>query len=112
MMQIQHYMAVTGLKKTYIAALIGGNHFVYKTVERDDEMIADIIEMERRFWEENVLGGEEPFFYAHFKIPHNNFTIRKVLWLTWLHAHYERKNGSFRGRISRKWDCFFGDAVV
>ena len=60
MMQIQHYMAVTGSKKTYIAALIGGNHFVYKTVERDDEMIADIIGMERRFWEENVLGGKVP----------------------------------------------------
>ncbi len=29
-------------------------------IERDDEMIADIIEMERRFWEENVLGGKEP----------------------------------------------------
>ena len=69
MMQIQHYMAVTGLKKTYIAALIGGNHFVYKTVERDDEMIADIIEMERRFWEENVLGGEEPFFMPISKFP-------------------------------------------
>lgn len=60
MMQIQHYMAVTGSKKTYIAALIGGNHFVYKTVDRDEKMIADIIEMERNFWEENVFGGVEP----------------------------------------------------
>lgn len=60
MMQIQHYMAVTGLKKTYIAALIGGNHFVYKIIDCDDKMIDNIIEMERRFWEENVLGGIEP----------------------------------------------------
>jgi len=37
MLQIQHYMAVTGLKRTYIAALIGGNHFVYHIIERDDE---------------------------------------------------------------------------
>lgn len=60
MMQIQHYMAVMGFSKTYIAALIGGNHFVYHVVEHNDEMIADLIEMECRFWEENVLGGVEP----------------------------------------------------
>ena len=29
MLQIQHYMAVTGAKKTYIAALVGGNHFYH-----------------------------------------------------------------------------------
>lgn len=60
MLQIQHYMAVTGLKRTYIAALIGGNHFVYHIIERDDEMITNIIAMERKFWEENVLGGAAP----------------------------------------------------
>lgn len=60
MMQIQHYMAVTGLRKTYIAALIGGNHFVYHVIERDEGFIAEVIEMECRFWEENVLGGKEP----------------------------------------------------
>ena len=60
MMQIQHYMAVTGFRKSYIAALIGGNHFIYREVSRDDEMIRDIIRMEERFWTENVLGGIEP----------------------------------------------------
>ena len=60
MMQIQHYMAVTGFRKAFIAALIGGNHFVYREVERDDEMIKQLIEMEERFWTENVLGGIEP----------------------------------------------------
>jgi len=30
MLQIQHYMAVTGLKKTYIAALIGGNRCILR----------------------------------------------------------------------------------
>lgn len=28
-LQVQHYMAVTGAKRTYIAALVGGNHFYY-----------------------------------------------------------------------------------
>lgn len=60
MLQIQHYMAVTGFKKTFIAALIGGNHFVYYEVERDEVLIEGIIAMEKYFWEVNVLQGVEP----------------------------------------------------
>ena len=60
MLQVQHYMAVTGASKAYIAALIGGNHFEYRLIERDDEMIAKIIAMEKLFWEVNVLGGIAP----------------------------------------------------
>lgn len=59
-LQVQHYMAVTGAKKTYIAALIGGNHFVYHVVERDEVLIAKIIAMEKHFWETYVIGGLEP----------------------------------------------------
>ena len=59
-LQVQHYMAVTGAKKTYIAALIGGNHFVYHVVERDEIMIAKIIALEKYFWETHVIGGVEP----------------------------------------------------
>lgn len=59
-LQVQHYMAVTGAKKTYIAALIGGNHFMYHVVERDEKMIAKIIAMEKYFWVNYVVGGLEP----------------------------------------------------
>lgn len=59
-LQVQHYMAVTGANKTYIAALVGGNHFVYHIVERDKGMIAKIIAMEKYFWENYVIGGTEP----------------------------------------------------
>ena len=59
-LQVQHYMAVTGAKKTYIAALVGGNHFFYHVVERDEEMIAKIIVMEKYFWQNHVMGGVEP----------------------------------------------------
>ena len=48
-LQVQHYMAVTGAKRTYIAALVGGNHFFYHVVERDEEMIGKIIAMESIF---------------------------------------------------------------
>ncbi|MGN0692565.1 MAG: YqaJ viral recombinase family protein, partial [Oscillospiraceae bacterium] len=51
MLQIQHYMAVTGYKGTYIAVLIGGNTFKWKFIERDDEMIAMLISLEADFWE-------------------------------------------------------------
>lgn len=59
-LQVQHYMAVTGAEKTYIAALVGGNHFVYHVVHRDEGMIAKIIAMEKLFWETHVVGGVEP----------------------------------------------------
>ena len=41
-LQVQHYMFVTGTMKTYVAALVGGNHFYCHTVKRD------------------VIGGVEP----------------------------------------------------
>ena len=59
-LQVQHYMAVTGAKKTYIAALVGGNSFFYHVVYRDEELISMIIKMEKRFWEDNVIRGREP----------------------------------------------------
>ena len=60
MLQVQHYMAVTDTSKAYIAALIGGNHFLYKLIERDNEIISKIIAMEKYFWEVNVLGEIAP----------------------------------------------------
>ena len=59
-LQVQHYMAVTGAEKTYLAALVGGNRFYWKVVRRDEQKIAEIIALEKAFWEENVLAGREP----------------------------------------------------
>ena len=59
-LQVQHYMAVTGAQKAYVAALVGGNSFFYHAVKRDNEMIGKIIAMEKYFWETHVLGGVEP----------------------------------------------------
>lgn len=58
--QIQHYMAVTGYEKAYIAVLIGGNNFVWKEIPRDDELIEILIEAEKDFWENNVQSGVIP----------------------------------------------------
>ena len=38
-LQVQHYMCVTGVRKAYVAALVGGNQFYCRTVERDENLI-------------------------------------------------------------------------
>lgn len=48
--QCQHYMAVTGCPRWWIAVLIGGNKFRYKCIERNEDVIAALIEAEKRFW--------------------------------------------------------------
>ncbi|MEH7521976.1 YqaJ viral recombinase family protein [Bacillus sp. JJ1503] len=62
LLQCQHYMAVTGYVAWHIAVLIGGNKFVYKKVERDEELIQYLIDIEKNFWEEHVLKQIPPAF--------------------------------------------------
>lgn len=50
MAQVQHYMAVTGYQAWWVAVLIGGNDFRYKRVERDDEFINLLVQLEQNFW--------------------------------------------------------------
>lgn len=59
-LQCQHYMMATGMEKWYIACLIGGNHFVWKTVERNEEDIQALFNLEKEFWEINVQQGVMP----------------------------------------------------
>lgn len=44
----------------YIAVLIGGQKFIWKKIERDQELIDIITERLVEFWEANVLQGIEP----------------------------------------------------
>lgn len=53
-LQCMHYLAVTGFEKCYIACLVGGRHFIYKKILRDEEVIKVLIEKERIFWQEHV----------------------------------------------------------
>lgn len=50
-LQVQHYLLVTGLEKAYIAVLIGGNRFIYKEIEKDLELIELIKKECIEFWE-------------------------------------------------------------
>ena len=54
LLQCQHYLAVTGANKCYIAVLIGGQKFIFKEIERDEELINLIIDAEKTFWIEYV----------------------------------------------------------
>ncbi|MCI7450438.1 MAG: YqaJ viral recombinase family protein [Blautia sp.] len=59
-LQVQHYLEVCGMDKAYIAALIGGNKFVFHTIYRDEELIRNLVSREKEFWEGCVLTGTEP----------------------------------------------------
>lgn len=58
--QVHHYLAVTGFEKAYIAVLVGGNKFIWKEIERDEEFIQILIDREKDFWENHVLKDVAP----------------------------------------------------
>lgn len=60
MCQVQHYLAVTGEPFGYIAVLIGGQKFEYARIERDEALIATLIDYEKAFWHDHVLAGNPP----------------------------------------------------
>ncbi|MED1881236.1 hypothetical protein EDM54_02485 [Brevibacillus borstelensis] len=60
LLQCQHYMAVTGYDAWWIAVLIGGNKFVYKKIERDEEIIQFLIGLESDFWNNHVVPQVPP----------------------------------------------------
>lgn len=57
--QCQHYMSVMRADRWYIAVLIGGQKFVWKTIERNDDDIAALRAAEIGFWRK-VTSGEMP----------------------------------------------------
>ena len=50
LLQCQHCMAVTGYKEWWIAVLVGGNKFYYKSIPRDEDLIQALIKIEADFW--------------------------------------------------------------
>lgn len=60
MLQCYHYMAVTGKRTWYIAAVILGKEFVYHKLEWDNELIESLIHAEKRFWEDYIIPQKMP----------------------------------------------------
>ena len=59
-MQCYHYMAVTGKRVWYIAAVILGREFTYRRLEWDEELIGRLIAVEDDFWNHHVVPGIIP----------------------------------------------------
>ena len=58
-LQVMHQLAVTGKQAADVAVLLGGQELQVFRIERDEEMIAQLISLERQFWD-YVERGEEP----------------------------------------------------
>jgi len=54
-LQCLHYLAVTGFDYCYIACLVGNEKFIWHRIERDEETIQTLIEIEKDFWSNNIL---------------------------------------------------------
>lgn len=60
MVQIQHQLYVTGAPHGYVVASIAGKPPVWKLVERDENVIADITGEGQSFWQHHVIPGVPP----------------------------------------------------
>lgn len=49
-LQVMHQLAVTGKRAADVAVLLGGQTLEIHRIERDEQMIARLIELERTFW--------------------------------------------------------------
>lgn len=72
-LQCNHYMAVTGADRWFICVLIGGWDLQWKVIERDDELINNLITIEKEFWYNNVLAKNPPAL-SHQDTRYINFT--------------------------------------
>ena len=54
LLQCQHYMAVMGFDRMYLACVILGSGFVYYRIPRDEALIENLIRVEQAFWKNHV----------------------------------------------------------
>lgn len=59
-LQCLHYLAVTGKKRWYLAVLIGNQDFQWKVIERDENLLNDMVNREVSFWNDYVLPNIMP----------------------------------------------------
>lgn len=58
--QCQHYMAVKGYERMYLAILVFQKGIFINTIERNEDFIKGMIEAEVRFWTENIEKNQMP----------------------------------------------------
>lgn len=50
-LQTHWYLAVTGYTRAYVAALVGGNRLMVHRVERDEQLVAHLVDLVGAFWQ-------------------------------------------------------------
>lgn len=62
LVQCLHYMSIVGAEKAYLATLVFGKDFNIVEIKASDykDDIASLVQIEKRFWEENVLKEVPP----------------------------------------------------
>lgn len=58
--QCMHYLMVTGKKKWYLAVLVFGRDFMIFEIERDEDEIERLAEIESEFYTNNILAKNPP----------------------------------------------------
>lgn len=59
-LQVQHNLAATDHTSAWVTCLIGGQRMRIFQIERDDDLIHSMLELEQRFWEKHVLANVPP----------------------------------------------------
>ena len=59
-LQVMHQLAVTGKQAADVAVLLGGQHLEIHRIERDEPLIARLIDLERLFWDYVVSDTPPP----------------------------------------------------
>lgn len=125
--QCHHYMAVTGAKAWYIAVVILGKDFIWHKIERDEELIQNLISIEKDFWNNHVVpeimpepdGSEssEELIRQYF----GNAESLKTISLTGLDEQLKRrfelqelidKLDTEKKTIDQKLKVYMGDAEI
>lgn len=58
--QVAHYLAVTGFQWAVVAVLIGFTRLETYTIERNDEIVGQLVAHELAWWQRHVVEGEPP----------------------------------------------------
>ena len=72
--QCLHNLMVTGAAYCYIACLLGNRKFVWKRIDRDEELIAQIKKAEIDLWEKHVVPKVMPMEFCEF----DDETLKKL----------------------------------
>lgn len=125
--QCHHYMAVTGAKAWYIAVVILGKEFIWHRIERDEELIQNLISIESNFWNNHVIprimpepdgsDSSEQLIREYF----GNSELDKTIPLTGFDEQLRRRTeitklmnklDTEKKTIEQKLKLFMGDAEI